>query len=531
MKSNESRLSEYIDDLNAEHDPEKHRGTADTPELEKLLSTVRTVRSLREPALPDSGYPQRLAKAVAGEIQKNKSAGLRQTADPNTKTGSRKYEMPAGRSRRRWILPPVAALIAGLLLFAVLTSWTGLFDRDVVYAMEKAVAQLSNYHGVLEMRSKNAAGEEWMIRRVEIWSEGDKYAVRQNDGTLTVNNGQRKWQVRPQSKEVALLPLAPDPVRNGFDLRDEAKRAKQYPHTVAGSEMIAGRETLKLEISPPGGLVYYLWVDTETNLPIQLQTAMQNALQTTFTFVSFEPNTGIDPRIFAYQPPEGYKVVEKDPGQLVASVEESAAISRLTPLLPKEAPARILAFKDRVVLDYGDTTFVETAARGQFDPASGAALGTAAGGPLEVWQEGLRWRQDGIEIKAEGPRRVELARQIADGLTLPDTGKNLAPGARVRVAVDMEIAKADQRQVDRGSSPWQLDPLQVALTFVNLKVSPEGIAGEPKIPMSSFKLAANNGVEAVVEVTGGPVKQVYLQRLVRQDETGIWSVVGYDPRE
>lgn len=36
-------------------------------------------------------------------------------------------------------------------------------------------------------------------------------------------------------------------------------------------------------------------------------------------------------------------------------------------------------------------------------------------------------------------------------------------------------------------------------------------------------------VEAVVEVNDGPVKKVYLKRLVRKDETGIWSVVGYDP--
>lgn len=530
MNNPESRLSDYIDALNAELEPEKNQGTADTPELEKLLATVRLVRTIREPALPDPGYPQRLAKTIAGKIQKNKLTSLHRPVEPDPKSGKRIDEKVAGRFRRRWILPPVAALIAGLLLFTVLTSWTGLFNRDVAYAMEKAVAQLSNYHGVLELRSKNATGEEWMIRRMELWSDGDKYAVRQNDGTLTINNGERKWQVRPQSKEVALLPPVPDPIRNGFDLRDEAKRAKQYPHTVVGPEMIAGRQTTKLEISPPGGLAYYLWVDAETNLPIQLQTAMQNALQTTFTFVSFEPNTQIDPQIFAYQPPEGYKVVEKDPGQLVATVEEAAAISQLTPLLPKEAPARIFAFKDRIVLDYGDTTIIETAAKGSFEPVANSALGTAAGGPLEVWWERLRWRQDGIEIQAEGSRRVELARQIAADLTLPDAGKNLVSKAQVKVPVDLEIIKADQQQVDRGSSPWQLDPLQVALTFVNIKVSPEGIVGEPKTPASSFKLVANNGVEAVVGVAGGPLKQVYLKRLVRQDETGIWSVVGYDPR-
>ena len=94
----------------------------------------------------------------------------------------------------------------------------------------------------------------------------------------------------------------------------------------------------------------------------------------------------------------------------------------------------------------------------------------------------------------------------------------------------MDLVKADQQQVDRGSSPWQLDPEQVALTFVNLMVSPEGIVGEPRIKEESFKLKINNGIESMVEVADGPVKRVYLKRLVRQDETGIWTVVGYDPR-
>jgi len=125
---------------------------------------------------------------------------------------------------------------------------------------------------------------------------------------------------------------------------------------------------------------------------------------------------------------------------------------------------------------------------------------------------------------------VELASQIAADLTIPDVNQDLTSKAKVKVPVDMEIVEANQKQVDSGSSPWQLDPLQVSLTFVNLKVTPEGIQGEPQIPMSSFKLVTNNSVEAVVEVEDGPVERVYLKRLVRQDETGIWTVVGYDPR-
>lgn len=511
----EEKLDQIIDALNNEQETENVK-TNNEQELEKLLLTARLVRTLREPAMPEEGYPQRLAQAVAGKMQKETQAGTRQPAKKAPRSG-------------KWIIPAMASLVASILMFVMVNSF-GFFNQDIVYAMEKAVAQLSNYHGILALHTKFANGEEWLVRQVELWFEDDKYAMKQADGTMTVNNGQEKWQINHEKKEVTLLPVLPDPTRNNFDLRDEAKRAKQYPHTVVGTELIAGRQATKLAISPPGGMEYYLWVDMETNLPIQLQTAMQNALQTTYTFESFAPNTEINPQLFVYQVPEGYQVIENNPGQLVATVEEAVAISGLTPLLPKQAPSRIFAFPDKIVLDYGDTTIMETLPQGDFKLAADAALGTAANGPLEVWQERLRWRQNGLEIEVEGAQRMILAAQIAADLTIPSTDQDLASKAQVKVAVEREVVEADQKQVDRGSSPWQLDPLQVSLTFVNLKVTPEGIQGEPEIPMSSFTLAVNNSVEAVVEVAAGPIKCVYLKRLVRQDETGIWSVVGYDPR-
>ena len=69
MDDNEKRLSDYIDALNAEQEPEKHYGPADSPELEKTLAAVRLVRTLREPALPDPGYPQRLSQRVASGLR------------------------------------------------------------------------------------------------------------------------------------------------------------------------------------------------------------------------------------------------------------------------------------------------------------------------------------------------------------------------------------------------------------------------------------------------------------------------------
>ncbi len=515
MDSPEKKVSDYIDFLNREKDPEKYCGTSNNPEVAKLLGITRLVRTLREPAMPGPGYSKKLAGIVAGKIQKEVN-----------KPG--KNKITAWGKRGKLVAPAVAVLIAGIFIFSVFSNWTGFFKPDVVYAMEKAVSQLTGYYGVLEVNSKNAAGEEWLVKRIEIWSQGDKYSVRQNDDIITVNNGEKKWQVRHKDKEVVLLPLLPD--SKAFDLQDEAAKAKKYPHSVVGTEIIASRPATKLKISPQGGLSYYLWIDQETNLPVQLQTAMQNAIQTTYTFTTFEPNKEINPGIFDFRLPEGYKIIEDDPGQLVATLEEAAAICKLVPLVPRQAPDRIIAYSNRIVLDYGDTIIIETAAEGQFKPAANSAMGTAAGGPLEVLSQSLRWRQQGIEITVEGMRREALALEIAGNLALPESDKSLAERARFKVPYDLEVVKAEQQQVDGGHGPWQLDPLQVALTFANLKVTPGGIVGEPEIPYSSFKLIVNNGVEAIVEVTEGPVKRVYLKRLVRQDETGIWSVVGYDPR-
>ena len=518
MDNPELRISAYIDALNEEKEPTENLEIA-SPGLEEIFQTIRLLPTCREPAMPDPGYPQRLVKAVMRRLNKAGQSGCR-----SAKTGADR----ATKGSRRRVWAPAAALAACLLMGVLLANQAGFFKRDLVYAMEKALARLADYHGVLEVRSENEAGEIWINRTLEIWSDGERYAVRQEDGTLTVNNGERKWQLSPQEKTVTVLPLLPD--RMEFDLRGEAARARQYPYAAAGEETVAGRKATKLEIAPPGGLPYCLWIDAETNLPVQLQTAMHKALQTTYTFVSFVPNAAVDPGLFAYEVPAGYTVVENDPGVLVATVEEAAAISGFMPLLPREAPQRLLAFQDRIVLDYGDTSIVQSPARGTFKPEPNASLGSAAGGPLEVWWEQLRWQQEGLEIAVEGPRRVELTRQLTADLALPDRELELAAKAQVKVEVDLEIAAASQRQVDGGSSPWQLDPLQVALTFVNLMVTPEGISGEPQVPMAAFSQVANNGVEAVVAVDTGPVKHVYLKRLIRQDESGIWSVVGYDPR-
>ncbi len=85
--------------------------------------------------------------------------------------------------------------------------------------------------------------------------------------------------------------------------------------------------------------------------------------------------------------------------------------------------------------------------------------------------------------------------------------------------------------MDAGHSPWKLDPVFTAQVFVSLKISPEGITVDYPVSQEDLKVVQNTGSEAIIVVSGDvtPVSRVYLKRLIRQDSTGIWTVVGYDP--
>lgn len=121
----------------------------------------------------------------------------------------------------------------------------------------------------------------------------------------------------------------------------------------------------------------------------------------------------------------------------------------------------------------------------------------------------------------------------ANKLILSDIGEEAAAGREPTIKVDVDLAaeKQEQKSVDAGHSPWKLDPAFVAQVFASLLLSPEGITGEYPIPYEKIEITANNGIDATAEIksTNSIAKYVYLKRLVRQDDTGIWTVVGYDP--
>lgn len=117
---------------------------------------------------------------------------------------------------------------------------------------------------------------------------------------------------------------------------------------------------------------------------------------------------------------------------------------------------------------------------------------------------------------------------IYENIMFPVSAKEISP--QVEVQYNVEVEKNTQKNVDQGHSPWRLDPVATTQVFVSLQLSPSGIEGNDPIELENLKFLHSDNEVAIVEVNDPDtnIHTVYLKRLIRQEESGIWTVVGYD---
>ncbi|MBB6214159.1 outer membrane lipoprotein-sorting protein [Anaerosolibacter carboniphilus] len=554
MEDKEKILSDYIDQLNAERKPKEHENIVGSPELEELFDTVRLIRSLKEPAFPNSDYANKLPSAVKRRLS---------------------HKTLIVKPRRPWFMG--AAAVAAVFIIVVMLNAMLPFGRtNIVYAMEQAFQEIQAYHGFMEIVEINGEGSEFTQVKVEVWADKEgSYYVKALEGAqkglITVNNSQKKWQLRPEEKEVYVFSAFPDPYRFTFELGKEVEDVKNALEAkVVGEEIIAGRKASILEVVPKGGAAYRIWVDKETNLPLQKESAMQNGLQYRVTYTKMDLREDIPAELIAYNLPSGFKEINTKPEQIVTNLVEAQEIVEFVPRVPENIPPEY--HEDSITVETNTKTvklnyvtkdqskrvvLLQNKSINGFKPASTAMIGKIGNSTAEIQspiQEGIgilggggpyagvtdisaiRWQQDGFEYAVAGNVSLEEMVVFIKGLTdgtveIPSDGEKASMKPQIEVPMDFEIEENEQKSVDGGHSPWKLDPAFVAQVFVSLKISPEGIQGEYPIKEEALKVIQNTGKETIVEISGDntPIRRVYLKRLIRQDATGIWTVVGYDP--
>ena len=553
MDSNERRISDYIDRLNEEKKPDEHENPPDSPELNELFQTVRQIKSLKDPAMPEEGFPKQLGNAAKANAR-----------DDNHLSKTRKWTLLSG----------IAGMAAILVLILNLLGPFG--NKQIVEAMEAAFQDVKAYHGMLEIQETNGSGQSITQAKMEVWADQDgHYFLKELEGSqkglITANNGQKKWQVQPTQKQVHVFPAFPDAYRFTFELGKEVENAKSSVSTkVIGDGKVSGREATIVEITPKGGEPYRMWIDKETKLPLQKQLAMHNNIQYKMTYTKLEFTDTIPKGLIAYQVPKGFKEINDHPEQLINDLNEAKAAIGFTPIARETAPSGYSQESMAVVPDQGlfkitySTTdkkkriiVIQSKSAGEWKTAPNAILGKVNQNPAEIQSpvfddlgvlgggqyagmtdiRSIRWQEDGYEFAVVGNVPVDELARFTKNLTkgpieIPSPEDQSLGNPQVAVPYDLTVEENDQKNADAGSSPWKLDPAFAAQVFVSLKMSPGGITGDYPIAQDELTITKNNGVETIIEVNNdhSPIKRVYLKRLIRQDSTGIWTVVGYDPK-
>lgn len=535
------RLDKYINMLNDERIPAQHMGKMENDEYARLFETVRRIKNIKEPAMPDSNFSVRLKAFIKERDYTKKGKMIR-------------------------IVRIKRLLIAGCAAAAVIVFVLGLQavlpgkNTDIIHAMEQAIGEIKAYHGIIEVAETNGLNERLTQFRREVWVGSDgSYRITELEGSrkgmVTVNNKDMLWQVIPDENAVYIYPPFPDPFRGIYELGSEIKNAAgALLVEKAGEDLISGRKAVILKVTPDGGDTYRLWVDKETDIPVKRESAMQNGLQISITYTDIEFIDSIPDELLSYILPEGFSETDTVRERTAASFEEAAHLAGFTPLMPVKVPDkynldRISASdKDKSVkytYKSADATVVISQSASDTEPVRdpSAILGTMGDNEVRIVRgfggqkdiTSISWSRDGMGINVYGSISLNELTLFAEGISgekllLQKADTEHKP--EVEVEVDMAVEENEQRSVDAGHSPWRLDPAYVAQVFASLLMSPEGISGDYPIPYEDVRIIENDGVKAAarIETEGSIAAYVYLERLVRRDDTGIWTVTGYDPR-
>lgn len=101
----------------------------------------------------------------------------------------------------------------------------------------------------------------------------------------------------------------------------------------------------------------------------------------------------------------------------------------------------------------------------------------------------------------------------------------------ITVPYNLNVEKELQQIVDNGNDSWRLNPINTAHFFIISQIT-EPIK-EDSIHSKNISLLYCNDSTAVLKVNDNQtnIHTLYLKRLIKQDPTGIWTIIGYDTKD
>lgn len=441
------------------------------------------------------------------------------------------------RTARRWVVGALTASSLAAIMFMV--SLLPTFQPLTANAVAGAILGLHNFAATIQVQQKSAAGT---VQTVSTFRFEGSFAGPYHLQSTGANGLQLdvyhvgSWLLVQNGAGSVWRPAFPDPYVGYVDLRPLARWLQASGQTRASSVQIGGKTYDRLSVAVPGSGNWQVIVDPKNDLPVRIMSPMVDALQYSMNVSWSAPSS----QTYQWPKPPQYPVASM-PSSLHLGVWRAAwgvaytgldlfdltagsqqALLVTGPLPPWNGALTLpLNGGGTLLAQNGITSLPEFGWQIQGLVASPMVAPVVQAENLQNWST---VRLGNVEIIAKAPLGT------VQGWLAKLVGRAIAPATvsmkpSIAVPSGLATAPAEQAQVDMGNSPWLTDPVAVAQVWTDGRT-------HQVVPASDFRVAYRGNSAAIVQVlaSGASVERIYLRQLVRTGLSGIWSVIGYDPR-
>ena len=323
------------------------------------------------------------------------------------------------------------SLILVVLVAALLLGCTQMSVDEIAKKMQEKWDSVTDCRGV-ERATITINGQQKTTEYEFIFKKPNKFWMHdRTNGILMVSNGSTLWTYDNKSNTVTVMEKisshtsSTGTIDYGAIVKDMLER---YDVKLLGSEEVAGKDCYVLLLKPKNetiNLSIKMWVEKDYWMPLKME--MSDGIKVTTEYLNIEINTGVSDDVFEFKPPEGAKIIKKEPVfKRFSSVEEAqkhAPFKILTPSYTAGCELKSVSIISNVlVLTYSDnsgTEIVITESLNQSLPEEGedVTVGDTEGKYTEMFGIGsVAFKKGDLLITVSGKIEKEELIKIAESI-------------------------------------------------------------------------------------------------------------------
>jgi len=242
-------------------------------------------------------------------------------------------------------------LLIAVIVVALVSGCTDLSAEQIAEKMKEKQDSIEDFSATMVITS--TFGEETEISKAKIMNKmPDKSRIEflepaEMAGQVMVNDGKTIWTYDSDKKEVTKMEMPKFNMTSDQDYTGFIKELlDQTDISYQGTDKFEGRSVYLIKASPKNdsmlmGMRYSMWVDSETWMPLKIETFDKNdklIMSVEYQDITF--NTGIPDSEFEFKVPEGVTVVTREPPTPPRrmTLEEVRGEVNFTVLLPSYLP-------------------------------------------------------------------------------------------------------------------------------------------------------------------------------------------------